>query len=312
MIDPRGWVLYDGSCPICRGGVERFHRILHARGFGLAPLQTPWVQMRLGLKSDSSLEEMKVLTHDGRVFGGADALIYLAGQVWWAWPLSVLCWLPGMRQLAWGLYRWVARNRYCLGGTCQIHSASSEVQTTLGTSLMNPRRIIKIIAASHSHPFWKTWAALIVIAVTGSCVFGGSLALFFPEWDMHRGALWITLSAGLAWCLFIPLLSIFTRQKLSVVLHASLVTMAYGEAVLIAAAFLNVISYGLKIPLPAANFNLAAVGVSNLVMLVGLALPLSVLGVRIATTALAWVVLLNGSGALFFWLFKGWLLRGPS
>ncbi len=115
--EPRGWVFYDGRCPICRGGAEQFHRVLHTRGFGLAPLQTPWVQTRLGLKSDLSLEEMKVLTHDGHVFGGADALIYLAGQVWWAWPLSVLFRLPGMRRLAWELYRWVARHRYCLSRT---------------------------------------------------------------------------------------------------------------------------------------------------------------------------------------------------
>ena len=94
MKEPRGWVLYDGSCPICSGGAERFHRILHARGFGLAPLQTPWVQQPLGLKPGSPLEEMKVLTTDGQVFGGADALIYLAGQVWWAWPLWILCRLP--------------------------------------------------------------------------------------------------------------------------------------------------------------------------------------------------------------------------
>jgi hypothetical protein len=309
MIEPRGWFFYYGRFPKCRIGAERFYRILHARGFGLAPLQTPWVHERLGL---TSLDEMKVLTHTNQVLGGADALIYLAGQVWWAWPLSILCRLPGMRALIWDLYRWIARNRYCLGGTCQIHSASNEMPVTLGACLINPGRTAKVIATSPAHIPWRTWGALIGIAVGGSCIFGGTLAPFFPEWNFLRGALWITLSAGLSWCIFIPTLSLISRQNLAVIFHASLVTMAYGEAVLVTAAAINLVLYGLKIPVPAAAFNLAAVGLSNVVMLAGLALPLSGLGIRLLTTIFTWFIFLNGSGVLFFRLFRGWLLGGPS
>ena len=30
------------------------------------------------------------------------------------WPLAPLLWLPGVPSLGTGLYRWVARNRYCI------------------------------------------------------------------------------------------------------------------------------------------------------------------------------------------------------
>jgi hypothetical protein len=226
--------------------------------------------------------------------------------------LSIFCRLPGVRPLIWDLYRWIARNRYCLSGTCQIHSAQTDTSITLSASLINPERTAKVMAISPAHFPWKTWGALIGIAVGGSFIFGSSLALFFPEWNFLRGALWITLSAGLSWCIFIPALSLISRQNLAVIFHASLITMAYGEAVLVTAATINLVLYGLKIPVPAAAFNLAAVGLSNVVMLAGLALPLSSLGVRIPTTIFTWLVFLNGSGVFFFRLFKGWLLGGPS
>ena len=63
----RGWVLYDGECPLCINAAVRFSPLLHHHHFGLVPLQTPWVQDRLGLKLGEPLGEMKLLMEDGRV-----------------------------------------------------------------------------------------------------------------------------------------------------------------------------------------------------------------------------------------------------
>lgn len=56
---------------------------------------------------------MRVLTRDGCVFGGADAVIFLARQVWWMRPLAWIARLPGATAVLRSLYRRVAARRHC-------------------------------------------------------------------------------------------------------------------------------------------------------------------------------------------------------
>ena len=60
---------------------------------------------------------------DGRQIGGADALVFLAGEVWWAWPLFGVAKLPGMIGVLRRVYRWIARHRECASGSCARHSS---------------------------------------------------------------------------------------------------------------------------------------------------------------------------------------------
>jgi predicted DCC family thiol-disulfide oxidoreductase YuxK len=76
------------------------------------------------LPEDRLLEEMRVLTVEGRVLGGADALVYLATELqrrpWWAWLLVAANRMPfGMRMLR-TAYRWIAARRYCRQGGCPV------------------------------------------------------------------------------------------------------------------------------------------------------------------------------------------------
>jgi hypothetical protein len=63
---------------------------------------------------------MKVLTHDGRTLGGADALIYLASRLWWSRPVSAIAQIPAVRRLLWRGYRWIAAHRSCIRGACRV------------------------------------------------------------------------------------------------------------------------------------------------------------------------------------------------
>src|SRR5205823_11899538 len=74
----RGWILYDGACRSCTASARRFDRIFRRRGFLFLPLQTNWIMERLDLEPGAPLEEMRLLTADGRDIGGADAVIFLA------------------------------------------------------------------------------------------------------------------------------------------------------------------------------------------------------------------------------------------
>ena len=98
----RGWILYDGECPFCRGLTARYQTTFETRGFVFTPLQTPWVAARINLEPGERPSEMRVWTTDGRDFGGAEAVVFLAGIVWWGKPLRWFAKLPGAKNLSGG------------------------------------------------------------------------------------------------------------------------------------------------------------------------------------------------------------------
>ena len=116
-----GWVFFDAECDFCMTAARRLQPLLEPRGFGIATLQDPRAREQLSLPDRELLAELRLLTHDGRQFGGADAIVYLARRVWWAWPLWALAQIPGVPKLLRAAYRAIAARRHCLRGTC-VHS----------------------------------------------------------------------------------------------------------------------------------------------------------------------------------------------
>jgi len=115
---PRAWVLYDGGCSLCRKYIARFERTLTVRRFDLAPLQSAWVIECLDLPEHELLSRMRVLTRQGREYAGADALIYLARHVWWAWPFYAAAHLPFAKRVLRRAYDFLAQRRHCDHGSC--------------------------------------------------------------------------------------------------------------------------------------------------------------------------------------------------
>ena len=115
-----GLVLYDADCGICVRLARRFQHTLARRRFELLPLQTPWIRARLGLPEAELLAEMRLLTLQGDTFGGADALLEIGRHFWWSWPLRQIARMPAGRELFRAAYRWIARNRTCATGACQL------------------------------------------------------------------------------------------------------------------------------------------------------------------------------------------------
>lgn len=107
----RGWVCYDAECALCVRWANRFRSLLEGRGFALLPLQSPTVCAALKIPRDKLLAEMRVITEDGRIFGGADALLYIARTI--SRPMFELTRIPGIRPLLRNIYRFIARNRTC-------------------------------------------------------------------------------------------------------------------------------------------------------------------------------------------------------
>lgn len=90
----------------------------------LAPLQDPRVVALLGLPHDELMKEMQFLLSDGSRYGGADAAVELAREIWWAAPLVWLSKIPGAMDILRKGYRWVAANRSCAAAQCPAGQGS--------------------------------------------------------------------------------------------------------------------------------------------------------------------------------------------
>jgi len=101
-------IYFDGSCGMCTASAKRFERIVSSRGFRFEPFEGP------------APDEMKLRTRDGQMLGGADALIYIAQRVWWAWPVWAISFVPGAMWMMRRVYSCIARNRYRISGSCRI------------------------------------------------------------------------------------------------------------------------------------------------------------------------------------------------
>ena len=106
-------MFFDRECGICTRLAHRFRGALAKRGFGLAALQDPRVASLLAIPPEEMLREMRVLTTEGALYGGANAILFLAGRIWWAWPVYVAGRLPGCGWLLDAGYRWFAAHRRC-------------------------------------------------------------------------------------------------------------------------------------------------------------------------------------------------------
>jgi len=115
----RGWLFFDAECGFCARIARWLAPILQRRGLGVAPLQDARVGALLGLPPTELMREMRVLLSNGRQYGGADAGVALAGEIWWARPLVWVAKIPGMLNWLRLGYRAVAERRSCVAANCR-------------------------------------------------------------------------------------------------------------------------------------------------------------------------------------------------
>jgi predicted DCC family thiol-disulfide oxidoreductase YuxK len=118
----RGWLFFDAECGFCTRIVRWLAPILQRRGLAVAPLQDPRVGPLLGLSNVELMREMQFLLADGSRFGGADAAVALAREIWWGRPLVWVSEIPGVMGWLRSGYRWIAAKRRCAAETCQVTS----------------------------------------------------------------------------------------------------------------------------------------------------------------------------------------------
>ncbi len=122
-------VIYDGHCRFCTNQVRRLAQWDGRGRLAFLSLHDKRVAERWpDLTHEQLMEQMYVVTPDGRRYGGAAAFRYLTRRLPWLWLLAPMLHIPFSLPLwQWG-YRQIAKRRYrlgkieaCDGDTCQIH-----------------------------------------------------------------------------------------------------------------------------------------------------------------------------------------------
>src|ERR1700687_3917260 len=83
----RGWLFFDAECGFGTRTARWLLPILERSGLAVAPLQDSRVGALLGLPKAELLRELRFLLSDGSQYGGADAVLAVAREIWWARPL---------------------------------------------------------------------------------------------------------------------------------------------------------------------------------------------------------------------------------
>src|SRR5947208_13630713 len=117
LVSPRGRVIYDGDCPLCRKSVAILRSLDWLRRLEYVNardseqpllLQSPVVGAPL-------LDEMHLLTPDGkRLFHGFGAFRWMAWRLPLCWLIAPLLYVPGVPWLGQRIYLWIARKRFHL------------------------------------------------------------------------------------------------------------------------------------------------------------------------------------------------------
>jgi predicted DCC family thiol-disulfide oxidoreductase YuxK len=114
----RGWLFFDAQCGFCTRIARRLARPLGRRGIALAPLQDLRVASLLGLAPEELLREIRFLDAQGKQYGGGDAVVALAREIWWARPIAWAAKHRGiMRAIRTG-YERIAERRNCASVQC--------------------------------------------------------------------------------------------------------------------------------------------------------------------------------------------------
>lgn len=114
----RGWLFFDAECKFCARIARWLSGPMNRRGLRVAALQDPRVVALFGSPREELLRVVRFMFADGSHCAGADALLAVASELWWARPLVWATKLPGVLPVLRSGYRWGADRWNCHGEHC--------------------------------------------------------------------------------------------------------------------------------------------------------------------------------------------------
>jgi len=129
----RHWVLWDGDCGLCRAAADWVRRRDRGGRLAVAAWQrAPSPPMTEALAA-ACRQAVQVVTRDGTVLAGAEAVAFVLGEVGWPRWARLLT-RPPLRWVLRQAYAWLARHRGALSrllglpAACQLEEGRENVK----------------------------------------------------------------------------------------------------------------------------------------------------------------------------------------
>ena len=121
-------IFYDGRCRFCTNSKQTVERLPSRADLAFVDIQDSRLMGRYPMVDPRAAQgQMFVLAPDGSLTGGFDAIVSLLPALPGLRTLRPLLSPEPVRKIGRRVYRWVARNRYrlggmtsCAGGACRI------------------------------------------------------------------------------------------------------------------------------------------------------------------------------------------------
>jgi predicted DCC family thiol-disulfide oxidoreductase YuxK len=114
-------VIYDGQCNICAGNLPWLYRLDWLKKFDALPFQSDEVYRRYpGVARADCEHALHVAFPNGSIYKGADAFRAVFLRMPATAVVGLLMSIPPILWLFEKLYPLLARNRYRIGGTCEL------------------------------------------------------------------------------------------------------------------------------------------------------------------------------------------------
>jgi len=117
--------LFDGHCRLCVNGAGLMLRLARPGVVELVDFQVPGALASFPeVTHERCMRAAQLVTIDGRVFSGLEAIVRALSTRPILGLIAGIYFIPGVRQAADVVYRWVAANRHRFMGRSSCHDAA--------------------------------------------------------------------------------------------------------------------------------------------------------------------------------------------
>jgi predicted DCC family thiol-disulfide oxidoreductase YuxK len=132
-VDPRYYVFYDASCRLCARSRRTIERMKPTADVTFVDVQDEGAMRAFPtVDRQAGLAQMFVMDPAGRLSGGYDAFLSLLPALRLLRPLRPALRFAPVRAIGRRVYRWVARNRYRLGGRVSCQNGACRITPSSG------------------------------------------------------------------------------------------------------------------------------------------------------------------------------------
>jgi len=111
---PLPLLVFDGDCSVCRKQVENLRNVVGARMSAESFRQVDFFIRFPEFQREECERAIQLKMPNGRRFEGAEAVARTMALRWPLYPLMLLYYVPGLRWIWDGFYKWIARHRFTL------------------------------------------------------------------------------------------------------------------------------------------------------------------------------------------------------